>query len=152
MRMSPAGVGVMWREVAAGGLEVDNEYIPAGYDVGTSIYAIHHNPTYFPDPFSFIPERWLDGSGYPEAIAQQAYNPFSLGPRTCIGRPLAMMEVSVTMAVVLWLMDFRAVGEPSGRGSPGRRGGRDKAGEYQLYSHLTSYSLGPMLEFRSRKI
>ena len=63
-----------------------------------------------------------------------------------------MVEVSVTMAVVLWSMDFRAVGEPSGRGKPGRKDGRNKAGEYQLYSHLTSYSAGPTLEFRSREI
>lgn len=150
--MSPAGVGVMWREAAPGGLSVDGEYVPGGLDIGTSIYAIHHNETYFPDSFAFIPERWIPGSGRePSDEARRAYNPFSLGPRTCIGRPLAMMEVSVAMALVLLLMDFRAVGEecgPSGRGIEGAMDGRDQVGEYQLYSHLTSYSLGPMIQFR----
>ena len=155
--MSPAGVGVMWREVAGAGLSIDNEYIPKGCDIGTSIYAIHHNDTYFPNPFSFVPERWLHDSGCPleaSEAARLAYNPFSLGPRTCIGRPLAMMEVALALAMVLWLMDFRAVEEafgPSGRGKPGSRDGRDKPGEYQLYSHLTSYSIGPMIEFRARR-
>ncbi len=151
--MSPAGVGVMWREAAPGGLIVDGEFVPGGHDIGTSIYAIHHNEAYFPDSFAFIPERWIPGSGLePSEDARRAFNPFSLGPRTCIGRPLAMMEVSVAMALVLYLMDFRAVGEecgPSGRGTPGAKNGRDQAGEYQLYSHLTSYSMGPMIQFRA---
>ena len=151
--MSPAGVGVMWRESAPSGLVVDGEFVPGGYDIGTSIYAIHHNEAYFPISFAFIPERWIPGSGQePSEDARRAFNPFSLGPRTCIGRPLAMMEVSVAMALVLYRMDFRAVGDecgPSGRGHPGAKDGRDQAGEYQLYSHLTSYSLGPMIQFRA---
>ena len=151
--MSPAGVGVMWREAAPGGLLVDGEFVPGGHDIGTSIYAIHHNESYFPNSFAFIPERWIPGSGVePSEDARRAFNPFSLGPRACIGRPLAMMEISVAMALVLYRMDFRAVGEecgPSGRGSPGVTNGRDHVGEYQLYSHLTSYSMGPMIQFHA---
>ncbi|KAL6714381.1 hypothetical protein ACLMJK_007804 [Lecanora helva] len=151
-RMSPAGVGVMWREAAPEGLFIDGDYVPGGYDVGTSIYAIHHNEAYFPNSFAFIPERWISGSDVEVSEdARRAFNPFSLGPRTCIGRPLAMMEVSVAMALVLYKMDFRAVLEeygPSGRGTAGANNGRDHVGEYQLYSHLTSYSKGPMLQFR----
>ena len=151
-RMSPSGVGVMWREAAPGSLTVEKEFIPGGHDIGTSIYAIHHNETYFPDSLTYLPERWIPGSRKElSEEAKRAYNPFSLGPRTCIGRPLAMMEVSVAMAMVKCVMDFRALGEecgPSRRGNPEAKDGRDHPVEYQLYSHLTSYSQGPMLQFR----
>ena len=62
-----------------------------------------------------------------------------------------MMEVSVAMAMVIWLMNFRALGEecgPSGRGNPEAKDGRDHLSEYQLCLHLTSYSQGPMLQSR----
>ena len=52
-------------------------------------------------------------------------------------------------------MDFRLCGtqmQNQGGGFPDKQGGRDRANEYQIYSHLTSWSEGPMLEFRERKI
>ncbi len=160
MRMSPAAAGAMWREAEAGGIHVDGEFIPEGYDVGTCIYAIHHNETYFPDSFTFAPERWLpsysdnDGSGKPSQADHAAYSPFSTGPRACIGRAFAMMEISITVARVLWLMDFRVSGRHGGsvgEGGEGMGRGRRRVGEFQLYSHLTSYAPGPMLEFRRRR-
>ena len=143
----------MWREAESGGLFVDGEFIPGGYDVGTCIYAIHHNEAYFPDSFAFIPERWLSSSSKPDQNLgmRDAYSPFSFGPRGCIGRPLAIMEISVTIARVMWLMDFRkAKGEIGavGEGISGASDGRQRVEEFQLYSHLTSWAKGPFLEFR----
>lgn len=156
IRMSPAAAGAMWREVEPGGTYMDGEFIPAGYDVGTCIYAIHHNETYFPNSFTFAPERWLPclSDSWEESQADHAaYSPFSRGPRGCIGRAFAMMEISITIARVMWLMDFRMSGQDGvsvGEGSGGKAKGRHRVGEFQLYSHLTSYALGPMLEFRRR--
>ena len=61
LRMSPATPGALWREVLEGGLFLDGHHIPAGYEVATSIYAIHHNEAYFPDSYAFRPERWIPG-------------------------------------------------------------------------------------------
>ena len=155
--MSPAAVGAMWREVEPSGLWVDGELVPGGCDIGTCTYAIHHNEAYFPDSFTFAPERWLPASSQLDGrtkASHGAYNPFSLGPRACIGRPLAMMEISIVVARVMMLMDFRLRGDGSdlvGEGRPGRLDGRHRVKEFQLYSHLTSYAQGPMLEFRNRQ-
>ena len=87
--------------------------------------------------------------------ANKAFNPFSIGPRACIGRSLAMTELSVTLARVIFCMDFRrSEGDLGkiGEGTPEASNGRNRVKEYQLASHLTSWSSGPMVEFRKRKI
>lgn len=153
--MSPSVPGAMWREIESGGLYVDGEHIPEGYDIGTCIYAVHHNEAYFPDSYDFSPERWLSGGPRAESqTAPNAFQAFSIGPRSCIGRSFALTEISITLARVMWIMDFRIterIKEDRGEGKPGRTDGRHRVNEYQIYSHLTSWSEGPMLEFRERK-
>lgn len=156
LRMSPPAVGSHWREVEPEGQNVDGEFVPGGYDVGTCIYAIHHNEEYFPNSFEFLPERWLPGFGLSEEqlmAANKAFNPFSIGPRACIGRALAMTEISVTLARVIYSLDFRRSDGDLGKigeGTPEGINGRNRVNEYQLASHLTSWSSGPMVEFRKR--
>ncbi|EHK97881.1 putative Cytochrome 67 [Glarea lozoyensis 74030] len=88
MRLSPPVGGILPREVLAGGLEIDGHHIPAGTVVGVPHYAIHHNPSYYPDPFTFNPDRWIAESPAETkdtvALAQSAFCPFSVGPRGCI--------------------------------------------------------------------
>ena len=37
--------------------------IPAGSTILANQWAVLHDPTLFPDPFEFRPERWLDLEG-----------------------------------------------------------------------------------------
>ena len=155
--MTPPAGGAMWREVDKGGAHIDGEFIPAGYDVGTSMYAIHHKELYYPDSYNFHPERWISGPDGPsqEAVelAHRAWNPFSLGPRGCVGRGLAMMELSLTLARVILRFDFRKAGGllgQIGEGRAGATGGRHRINEFQLEDHLTGIKNGPMIEFRER--
>ena len=67
--MSPSVPGAMWREAEPGGLNVDGEYIPAEYDIGTCIYAVHQNETLFPDSNDFLPERWFADESRSESQA-----------------------------------------------------------------------------------
>lgn len=87
MRISlPAG-RALWHEVPPGRLQIDGHFIPARYHVGVGIYALHHSDKLYGQPFDFIHERGLrDESGEGAvARARSAFNPFSLGPRGCIG-------------------------------------------------------------------
>lgn len=163
MRLSPSVGGVLPREVLPGGATIDGETVPAGVVVGTPHYAIHHNPEYYPQPFAFVPERWIAGaeaavlgekvvSEADVARAQSAFCPFSIGPRGCIGKGLAYLEMTTTLARVLFLYDVRrAVGvvDP-GEGKVGAEWGRDRVGEYQLVDTFTSLKDGPLVEFRRR--
>ena len=60
---------------------VDGHNLPGGSNVGTGIYSIQHNEQYFPRPFEFIPERWLEEESSYKANANEALVPFSIGPR-----------------------------------------------------------------------
>lgn len=164
MRLSPSVGGIVPREVMAGGMTVDGVFVPAGTVVGVAHYAIHHNAAYFPEPFRFVPERWIAGSkaalgghsmvGETDvAVAQSAFCPFSLGPRGCIGKGLAYVEMSITLARTLWLYDVRrAVGVlDTAEGREGAEWGRDRSHEMQLTDTFTSLKKGVMVDLRKRQ-
>jgi cytochrome P450 len=159
LRMSPPAGSAPWREIVGVGVTIDGHYFPAGVDVGTGIYSIHHNPKYFPDPFVYRPERWLatdktddkkgDFDEQAVQLAHSAFNPFSLGARGCIGKGLAMVELTLTLATVLRKFDFRIASEAEkiGGGTPWAAYGRHRPNEYQLYDHITAAKEGPWVQF-----
>ncbi|XP_058837417.1 probable cytochrome P450 9f2 [Topomyia yanbarensis] len=66
------------------------------------IIAIHNDPKYYPNPDRFDPERF--SAENKAKLNPDAYIPFGVGPRNCIGSRLALMEVK---AVIYYLMkDF----------------------------------------------
>jgi len=129
LRRAPPKPSHVPREVLPGGLVIDGHHIPAGIVVGVPAYSIHHDPDYYPDPWSFRPERWLvdERAGITQAsvnIARQAFCPFSLGIRGCIGKNLAYLEYKIALAHLLWKFDFRQA-----RGTRlGREAGLEVAG------------------------
>ncbi|WP_030786261.1 cytochrome P450 [Streptomyces sp. NRRL S-920] len=81
--------------------------VPAGTTIFYPFWAIHMNPAHWPDPGTFRPERFT-----PEAVAARpklAYVPFGLGPRSCEGAGLAMVEAELMLAVLLKRFRFRPV-------------------------------------------
>ncbi|XP_039274009.2 uncharacterized protein LOC120347963 [Styela clava] len=67
--------------------------IPKGTTVLPNIYAIHHDPELWDEPEKFKPERHLDSEG--NINISKYFMPFGLGPRLCIGRRLAEMELFI---------------------------------------------------------
>lgn len=163
LRMSPPVGGALWREVCPGGLTINNHKIPQGYDVGVGIYAIQHNPIYYPDPYTFTPERWLVSETHPQDsvdLARSAFSAFSIGPVGCVGKNLAYLELMVTMARVLWTLDIKDVSNDDGGGmleAPKKKQKylseyeKHATSEYGLRDRFTSWKDGPMLSFRVRE-
>lgn len=152
LRMSPPASSSLWREVIQDGVMIDGHVIPRGYDVGTCIYAVHHNAEYYPQPFEYRPDRWLDEPDKVQ-LARSAFTPFSIGPRSCLGKGLALTDLSLTMAYLLSKYDFRpAPGtEDVGGGSASQGPGRSREGEYQLHDHVTAAKNGPIVQLRLRQ-
>ncbi|MFC5724202.1 cytochrome P450 [Streptomyces gamaensis] len=81
--------------------------IPAGTTVFYPFWAVHMNPDHWPDPEKFEPERFT-----PHEVAKRprlAYIPFGLGPRSCEGAALAMVEAALVLAVLLKRFRFEPV-------------------------------------------
>jgi cytochrome P450 len=165
MRLSPSVGGLLPREVLPGGTIIDGVTIPAGTVVGTPHYVIHHNTENYPQPFKYIPERWIVGASWGAGTkvdvteadvgaAQSAFCPFSIGPRGCIGKGLAYVEMMTTLARLLFLYDVRkaeGVHDPGEGGGPGAQWGRHRQDEFQLVDTFTSLKDGPMIQFRRRE-
>lgn len=64
---------------------IDGVVVPPGCSVAVANYAAAHSTTNFQGPEKFAPERWLGNEAYAHDI-KAAFQPFSLGPRNCIGR------------------------------------------------------------------
>lgn len=62
---------------------------------------IQREPLYWPQPDTFLPERWLVSSDDPLYPVKGAYRPFEFGPRNCIGQELAMLEIKLVMAMTI---------------------------------------------------
>jgi cytochrome P450 len=94
MRLFPAGVWTA--RLAMQDFELDSHPLPKGTWIVMSPYITHRIPEVFPDPYKFLPERWL-------SIYASAYEfmPFSAGPRYCIGTSLAMMQLKIAMSILL---------------------------------------------------
>ena len=60
------------------------------------------------DPDRFIPERWLaDEKPNFHPHDARAHRPFSFGPRNCLGRSLAWMEIRCVLCKLLWNFNLR---------------------------------------------
>lgn len=77
-------------------------------------YTLSHSPAYFTEPFSFRPERWLSSTHplYDQKFVNDnldASKPFLLGPRTCLGKNMAYMELRIILTKLIFLFDWEAV-------------------------------------------
>lgn len=65
--------------------------LPKDTEIGMQNYVHHRDPKVFPQPDEFLPNRWLHNNSNGEM--NDAFTPFSLGPRNCIGQNLARVEL-----------------------------------------------------------
>lgn len=90
MRMYPPVPASVPRWVPANGEEIDGKWVPGGTAVGCPQLACGHSELNFKRAKEFIPERWLElppGSEFANDD-KAAMQPFSMGPRNCIGKAL----------------------------------------------------------------
>lgn len=69
--------------------------------------ALHRNPEYWPEPHSFIPERWLAQPEDPLYPPKGGWRPFEYGPRNCVGQTLAMLDIKITLVMTARRFDFK---------------------------------------------
>ncbi|XP_055919790.1 probable cytochrome P450 12b2, mitochondrial [Eupeodes corollae] len=81
---------------------LSNYKVPKGTGVSMGMMPLTNSDVYFPKSSEFMPERWLkSGEGacpHAKATNPFVYLPFGFGPRTCIGKRIAEMEMETLLA------------------------------------------------------
>lgn len=95
--------------VARRDVTVGDTEIAAGTRVLCSPYVLHRMPTLWPDSDQYRPERFLPDAEPP--IVPRSLIAFGTGMRTCLGRGLALMEMSAIVCMTLARFEVELVSD-----------------------------------------
>lgn len=101
LRMHPL-IPILSRE-STERVQVGDVVIEKGTKVFIPVVCLHKDPNLFPDPYSFVPERFAEKNK--DAIVKCTYLPFGEGPRKCLGFRFAKLQLK--LALVFLLMNFK---------------------------------------------
>lgn len=88
------------------GMIIADKFVPGNMAVGISIYVAARSESNFHNADRFLPERWMEEDPIYSSDKREALQPFSYGPRNCIGRNLAYVEMKLVIANLLWHFDL----------------------------------------------
>jgi cytochrome P450 len=98
MRLYPV-TGFLYSREPKEDIELGGYTLERGSWVLMSPYIVQRNPDHFPDPEKFDPERFSHERA--NEIAPYTYLNFGAGPRICVGKNLATMQITLIAATVL---------------------------------------------------
>ena len=85
------------------GVEFDGYYFPPGTVLSVPSYTIHHMQEIWGDDVEeFKPDRWLSLTPRQKIC----FNPFSYGPRACVGQNVAIMELQLIIGTLFHRYEF----------------------------------------------
>ncbi|HTR75179.1 MAG TPA: cytochrome P450 [Solirubrobacterales bacterium] len=90
LRLRPVIVGVLRRLTEP--VELGGYRLPAGMTAMPSIHLIHRDPTIYPEPDRFRPERFLENPP-----GTYTWIPFGGGVRRCLGAAFAQLEMQIVL-------------------------------------------------------
>jgi cytochrome P450 len=99
---------------------------PKGAVLAVSPLALGRNPKYFEEPLAYRPERWT--REFERSLPKGAYVPFAAGPRVCLGKQFALMEMQLVLGALLQNVEFNVLDGfvpdllPEISMNPGKRG------------------------------
>jgi len=116
---NPTPVGLP-RIVPPGGGMVSGYSLPENTFVNVHPLTLSLSEKFFHDPQGFHPERWIvsntkDANSPFYTDNLDAVQAFSVGPRSCIGKPLALAELRLILARLVWRFDLEEVDTVAGK-------------------------------------
>ncbi|KAI0826821.1 CyP450 monooxygenase [Trametes gibbosa] len=94
--------------------EYDGYFIPAGTVMFPNAWAILHNPEEYPDPDSFLPERFIKNGRLNPDVRDPATVAFGFGRRICPGRYFADAALFLNVARVLHVFEIGPARDTNG--------------------------------------
>ncbi|KAJ6445383.1 acetamidase regulatory protein [Purpureocillium lavendulum] len=112
LRIFPVGFGIRQSPPNEPKLHLKSgSYPTADHMIILCQHATHFDPTNFPEPSAFVPDRFLSSYSGPKPH-RFAWRPFERGPRACMGQELAMEEMRIVLLLTVRWFDFEAVVNP----------------------------------------
>ncbi|KIV80341.1 hypothetical protein PV11_07847 [Exophiala sideris] len=106
LRCHPATGLPMVRVVPEGGATIAGRYFPAKTEVGVNSWVAHANQSVFgKDADDFRPERWLESAERASEMNRYIMT-FGAGSRTCIGKNISLLEISIVIPELVRRFDF----------------------------------------------
>ncbi|XP_046574684.1 cytochrome P450 3A29-like [Haliotis rubra] len=102
LRLYPPAV--RFEREAADDIVISGVCIPKNTMVIAPVFAMNRDPNVFPDPDIFQPERFSTENK--SRLGQYDFMPFGMGPRSCIGMRMAMVETKMGLARMLQHFKF----------------------------------------------
>ncbi|KAJ6760818.1 PROMASTIGOTE SURFACE ANTIGEN PROTEIN PSA [Salix purpurea] len=90
-------------------VSVGSDTLPSGHQIGKNTRVIYSpysmgrmEEIWGADFLEFKPERWISNKGELGDVLPYKFTAFNAGPRACIGKELAMVEMKAVGAAVIW--------------------------------------------------
>nr|ULA45394.1 cytochrome P450 monooxygenase NecC [Nectria sp. HLS206] len=113
LRIYPPAAAGLARITTPGGTLICGKIVPEDTVVYVSQYAANRSPTHFHLADEFHPERWIPGEDLAfKNDKKEVAQPFSVGPRNCLGQHLAWHEMRVLIcSTILNFENLRLLSE-----------------------------------------
>ena len=89
--------------------ETGEQFPTEGWMLFSTPTSCHRNPAFWPQPDEFLIDRWVVPEDHPLHPVKNAYRPFELGPRNCIGQEMARIELLAILAMTVREFAFEPV-------------------------------------------
>jgi cytochrome P450 len=113
LRIYPAVGYILPRTVPATGAVVCNTYLPPKTTLGITVWSTQFNPTTYPEPQKFLPERWLTDDREALRKMDAAWMGFGGSGRSCPGQYMGRFFVIKLLARLVLEFDIEVSGELS---------------------------------------
>jgi cytochrome P450 len=101
LRLNPPAPNLFPRVVPKNGKVIDGQFIPAGTDVTSHAYVVQRDRGFYgEDAEKFNPSRWMISQKRNFELEAAQFT-FGVGPRTCLGKDIALMELNKLLPEVM---------------------------------------------------
>ncbi|EGP82950.1 putative P450 monooxygenase [Zymoseptoria tritici IPO323] len=102
LRLNPALALPLERIVPAAGITINGTFFPPNTVIGVNPWVLHRDTRIFgSDAKEWNPSRWIDGDAERTRYMESHLLSFGAGKRTCLGRNIAILELSKVVPAIL---------------------------------------------------
>ncbi|KAH7067132.1 cytochrome P450 monooxygenase-like protein [Paraphoma chrysanthemicola] len=133
LRLHPPAPNLLARVMPMHGKIIDGHFVPGGFEVTSHAYTVQRDRVmYGDDAGEFNPDRWLVSEKRTFELEAAQFT-FGMGPRICLGKDIAMMEIYKLLPQVIRKFDIEL----------------EQAGEYVVEGGV-GYNVGFLVKLTAR--